>query len=87
MIGIGKNSGFYEEFLDYFGSYIIGFVTIFTEVIRRWHHSVVFLNEVEIYHPDGLNILLQISKDRILNDGKDSRTVVHSQKCCPYYDE
>jgi len=35
VIGIGKNSGFYEEFLDYFGSYIIGFVTIFTEVIRR----------------------------------------------------
>jgi len=86
VIGIGKNSGFDEEFLDSFGSYIIDFVTIFTEAIRKLHHSVVFLNELEIYHPDGLNILLQISKDRILNDGKD-RTVVHLQKFCPYYDE
>ena len=86
VIGIGKSSGFYEEFLDSFGSYIIGFVTIFTEAIRRLYHSVVFLNELEKHHPDGLNILLQISKDRILNDGKD-RTVVILQKCCPCYGE
>jgi len=57
MIGIGKSSGFYKEFQDYFGSYIIGFVTIFTEAIRRLHHSVVFLNEFRNIATSYLNII------------------------------
>jgi len=86
MIGIEKNSGFNGEFLDYFKTYIIGLATIFTEAIRRLPHSVIFLDEFGKYHPNGSNILLQMSEGRILNDGKD-RTTVNLKKCCPCYDE